>query len=304
MASKEIKPEKESSGGSGKEETSKAFYIGWMGSAPGTIAGFIKKYLLFIFPIAILLACLLALSQKKFGTGNFEFGQLTDVKGIYFDKPVPCLKVVNGKDIWGQLSYLTIPLVGYGKHGAAGTISEIEKEKNTTLNQKELTLRGTLLYNDGVTIMQIDKNDAPVRDIAYTPAPAELLPQIKELGVTKIRGEIIDPKCYFGVMKPGEGKPHRDCAIRCILGGISPMLAVKNEKGEANYYLLLGPNGEPINEAVRDYVAEPVEMEARLVQYDDLIVAYLVKKEEIKRYSWLRSRFGNAIQDCAQNCMK
>jgi hypothetical protein len=304
MASKEIKPEKESSGGSGKEETSKAFYIGWVGSAPKTIAGFIKKYLLVIFPTAILLACLLALSQKKFGTGNFEFGQLTDVKGIYFDKPVPCLKVVNGKDIWGQLSYLTIPLVGYGKHGAAGTISEIEKEKNTTLNQKELTLRGTLLYNDGVTIMQIDKNDAPVRDIANTPAPAELLPQTKELGITKIRGEIIDPKCYFGVMKPGEGKPHRDCAIRCILGGISPMLAVKNEKGEANYYLLLGPNGEPINEAVRDYVAEPVEMEARLVQYDDWIVAYLVKKEEIKRYSWLRSRFGNSIQDCAANCMK
>jgi hypothetical protein len=304
MAAQEFKNKEDRNRESGGQEESKGFYIGWMGSAPKSLAKFIKKYLLFIFPLAILLACLLALSQKKFGTGNFEFGQLTDVKGIYFNKPVPCLKVMNGKDIWGNPSYLTIPLVGYGKHGAAGTISDIEKEKNTELNQKELTLRGTLLYNDGVTIMQIDKNDGPVRDISNTLIPADLLPQIKELGVAEIKGEIIDPKCYFGVMKPGDGKPHRDCAIRCILGGISPMLAVKNEKGEANYYLLLGPNGEPVNDAVQDYVAEPVEMNARLVQYDDWIVAYLDKKENIKRYSYLRSRFGNSIQVCAVNCMK
>ena len=148
-------------------------------AAEKSLVRFIRKYLIIIFPIAILLACLLALSQKKFGTGNFEFGQLTDVKGIYFNKPVPCLKVVNGKDIWGNRSYLTIPLVGYGKHGAAGTISDMEKEKNTKLNQRELTLRGTLLYNDGVTIMQIDKNDSPVRDISNTPIPADLLPKSK-----------------------------------------------------------------------------------------------------------------------------
>jgi len=24
-----------------------------------------------------------------------------------------------------------------------------------------------------------------------------------------LQGEIIDPKCYFGVMKPGKGKIHR-----------------------------------------------------------------------------------------------
>ena len=81
--------------------------------------------------------------------------------------------------------------------------------------------------------------------------PAELLPKVKDLGITKIKGEIIDPKCYFGVMKPGEGKPHRDCAIRCILGGISPMLAVKNEKGEANYYLLASSDGGSINKPCR-----------------------------------------------------
>jgi hypothetical protein len=105
-------------------------------------------------------------------------------------------------------------------------------------------------------------------------------------------------------MKPGEGKPHRDCAIRCILGGISPMLAVKNEKGEANYYLLVSDDGGSINEAVQDYVAEPVEMKARLVQYDDWVVAYMKTKDQIKRYSYLRERFGNTLQSCAKNCIR
>jgi hypothetical protein len=168
-------------------KNSKDYYIGWMGSAPKPLASFIKKYLLFVFPLAILLASLLALSQKKFGTGNFEFGQLTDVKGIYFDKPVPCLKVVNGKDIWGNLSHITIPLVGYGKHGAAGTISDIGKEKNIKLNQRELTLRGTLVYNDGVTIMQIDKNDSPVWDISNTRFRLICFHKSKNSGSHKLR---------------------------------------------------------------------------------------------------------------------
>jgi hypothetical protein len=288
----------------GNTEGSSPFYIGWMAAAPKALVQFIKKYLLFIFILAIVSGTLLAISQKKFGTGNFEFGTLTDVKGIYFDKPVPCLKVLNGKDIWGNPSYITIPLVGYGKHGAEGAIRDLEKEKNTTLNQKELTMRGTLLYNDGVTILQVDKNDNQDLIFSNKIIPAELLPKVKDLGMTKLLGEIIDPKCYFGVMKPGEGKPHRDCAIRCILGGITPMLAIKNEKGEANYYLLASSDGESINTAVQDYVAEPVELEVHLVQYDDWLVAYMNTKEPIKRYSYLWEQFGKEVQSCAAHMMK
>ena len=67
-----------------------------------------------------------------------------------------------------------------------------------------------------------------------------------------------------------------------------PMLAVKNEKGEANYYLLASSDDGSINLAVKDYVAEPVELEAHLVQYDDWVVAYVKTKDPIKRYSYLR----------------
>jgi hypothetical protein len=140
------------------EETTGAsseFYIGWMPKAPDSFARWIKKYLFGLSLIVIVIGVLLALSQKKFDTGTFEFGRLTEVKGIYFDKPVPNIKVVNGTDIWHNYNYITIPLIGYGKHGADGIISEIEKEKNTTLSRKEVTLKGTLLYNDGKLLMQM-----------------------------------------------------------------------------------------------------------------------------------------------------
>ena len=166
---------------------------------------------------------------------------------------------------------------------------ETENERKTSLNGKELTLKGTLLYGDGKTILQIDKNDKPVVNIGSGSTFSVIE---RDLGTQTIRGEIVDPKCYFGVMKPGEGKVHRDCAIRCILGGIPPVLHVQNEKGESNYYLIVGPNGEKINDAVQDVVAEPVSIEAKVVQQDDWIILY-TGKEKIKRISYAQLKDPN-----------
>ncbi len=279
------------------------FYIGWMPKAPVSFAKHVKKVLLFLFPLAIIIGLVLASFQKKFSASNFEFGTLTEVKGIYINNPLPMVKVIAGKDIWGNASYITIPLVGYGKHGAATAIMELEKEKNTSFTNKELTLKGTLLYSDGKTLLQINKDENPVVNIGAV-ADTALLPAKKDLGIQTIKGEIIDPKCYFGVMKPGEGKVHRDCAIRCILGGIPPVLKVMNEKGEKNYYFIVGPNGEPVNEAVQDYVAEPVEIKARVVQQDDWIILYLTDKK-INRISGISLyKSVNEIASCSANCLK
>jgi len=268
----------------GKESEERAFYIGWMPKAPATFAKHVKRVLLILFPVALIVAYLLATSQKKFSTANFEFGKLTEVKGVYYNNPIPMLKVVDKNNL-----SITIPLVGYGKHGAETAIMELEKEKGISLNGKEVTLKGTLIHGDGKTLLQVDKNDNPIVNIG---AESTIQLQQKDLGTQTIRGEIIDPKCYFGVMKPGEGKVHRDCAIRCILGGIPPVLHVQNEKGESNYYLIVGPNGEKINETVQDLVAEPVSIEARVVQQDDWIILY-TGKESIKRISYLQLKDPN-----------
>jgi hypothetical protein len=249
------------------------FYIGWMPSAPAAIARHTRTTVLVILVIVMAAGISLGFFQKKFTSGNFEFGQLATVKGIYLKQPVPLLRIINGRDIFGNPSYVTVPLLGFGKMGAEGIIASMEKEKHVSLDQKEITLKGTLLYNDGKLLLQVDSNDHPLTAIGNT-ATADLLPQQQSLGKILVKGEIVDPKCYFGVMKPGQGKPHKDCAIRCILGGIPPMLRVVNTEGAANYYLVVGPNGEKINQLVKDFVGEPVALDATAVQYGDWIILY------------------------------
>jgi hypothetical protein len=280
------------------------YYIGWMSNMPKGIAKFVRNYLLLMLLVIILLAALLALSQKRFATGNFEFGQLTEIKGIYLSSPVPRIKVINGKDIWGSPSYLTIPIIGYGKHGADGAMADIESEKNISLDAKEITLKGTLLYNDGKTLMQIDENDTPFRAVSQLVVANDLLADKTDLGTQTVKGEIVDPKCFFGVMKPGEGKPHKDCAIRCILGGMPPLLVIRNEKDEANYYLIVGPHGEKINEAIKDFVAEPVSVNGRLVRYDDWIFMYVQDPRKINPISYLQMKHNGRIEHCLVSSLK
>lgn len=266
------------------------FYIGWQPNAPKSFSKVIRKYLFGLSILVLSLGAILALSQKKFGTGVFEYGKLTEVKGIYYSSPVPVLKV-NGK---------TFILVGYGKHGADGIIAGIEKEKSVSLDGHEVTFKGTLLYNEGRTILQIDKNDSPLVQLGAMSNEAS---ELKDLGVRKLKGEIVDPKCYFGVMKPGEGKPHRDCAIRCILGGIPPVLHVRNKEGENNYYVIVGPHGEKMNKAVQDFVAEPTEIEGRLMQCNDWTIFYVNDPKKIERISYLDMMRDSIItRNCSSDC--
>jgi hypothetical protein len=273
------------------------FYIGWMPAAPESYAKHVRKVVIAILLLVAIIGAVLALQQKKFSTSGFEFGQLTEVKGIYQQFPVPSIKVMTQQDAFGHTSYITIPLVGYGKFGAEGTIAELEKEQNTTLDKKLVTFKGTLLYSDGKTLLQIDKNDNPLINVSAPNSSKDITSDIKELGTVHLTGEVLDPKCYFGVMKPGHGKPHRDCAIRCIAGGMSPVFYVRNEKGEANYYLILDVNGKKMNDELKDIIADPVSIEARAVQYDDWVILYVNGKDKIKRtggLSWFKTNDGTS----------
>lgn len=287
-----------------KFNDSKEFYIGWMPQAPHSFSKHIKKVIIALAVIVIAVGVIVSLSQKKFGTGNFEFGRITPITGFYFNQPVPCIKAINGKDIFGRVSYITIPLIGNGKFGAGDAIASLENKSRTTFNQKEITLKGTLLYNDGKLLMQIDTADNQQVETVGNAAP-ELLPVKQEFGEQIINGEIVDPKCFFGVMKPGEGKPHKDCATRCILGGIPPVLKVQNENAQANYYFIVGPNGEKMNQAVKEYVAEPVALQARVVQYDDWIVLYVKDNRSILRITgWNLAKPNARSIACVASCIK
>jgi len=280
------------------------FYIGWMAKAPALFASFIRRYLLLLIPLLLLTGAGLALLQKKASSATFEFGRITNLTGVYHAGPVPSLRITQGVDVTGTTLFQTVPLVGFGKSGARGMISELENKKNISLEGKLVTLQGTLLYNDGKTLLQIENSDSLLRAATTPSGPDAFTQQPIDLGPATVKGEIADPKCFFGVMKPGEGKPHRDCAIRCILGGIPPVLVVRNSAGQANYYLLVGPNGERMNTAVQDFVAEPVAISGKRIQYDDWIVLYAEDTTAIHRNSYLAEHFGKNIVSCKDGCTK
>lgn len=142
----------------------------------------------------------------------------------------------------------------------------------------------------GVVIGRQDGDSPACLEVAPTPdairpdrpmgAPGTGAAPERPVGRLTLRGQIIDPKCHFGAMKPGEGKVHRACAVRCISGGIPPVLMV-HERGTRGgpdkrvYYILTGLEGEPVNHAVLHFVAEPVEISgegASLVAPDGSII--------------------------------
>jgi hypothetical protein len=86
----------------------------------------------------------------------------------------------------------------------------------------------------------------------------------RDLGPVTVTGEIVDSKCYLGVMNPGKGKVHRDCASRCLSGGIPPIFVTLNGEDQ---FLLVGPDGNAVGrDALREFVAEPITIQGELLR--------------------------------------
>jgi hypothetical protein len=73
-------------------------------------------------------------------------------------------------------------------------------------------------------------------------------------------------------MNPGQLIPHRACAIRCISGGVPPVLLVRHADGPASYLLLVSDKGKPVNKQVLDLVAEPVEITGEVERRGELLI--------------------------------
>ena len=73
-------------------------------------------------------------------------------------------------------------------------------------------------------------------------------------------------------MNPGQLTPHRACAIRCISGGVPPVLLVRPKGEPAKYFLLVSADGKAVNKQVLDLVAEPVEITGQVERQGDLMI--------------------------------
>ena len=248
----------------------KDFYIGWKDEMSADHWSVIKKFIMFVFVILPFLVITIIYAQKGFNNHVFEFGSSTELTDVYHSKPVPILEVTQG-DLKEELSKHVL-LVGYGKFGAEGIIEDIE-ETNGRLDGKVITIQGTLIYGDGKTLMELtNKSNSLIKIHEDNISSSDKATNSKPVVMT---GEILDPKCYFGVMKPGEGKIHKSCAIRCISGGIPPVFRMKTAEDQNEYFIMLGEKAEKINDLILDKVGEEVRVSGQSGQLNGWGYLYL-----------------------------
>src|SRR5258708_6500446 len=80
---------------------------------------------------------------------------------------------------------------------------------------------------------------------------------------------VVDRTFCLGVMNAGQGKVHRDCAARCLSGGI-PRIFITTDgitTDGREQFLLVGPDGLALKrDALREFIAEPITIRGELLQ--------------------------------------
>ncbi|MEM7101863.1 MAG: hypothetical protein AAF502_01955 [Bacteroidota bacterium] len=252
------------------------FFVGYSNETPPKTKKLVKRVVIGLFILLPLLGGLMAFLHKEYSTGKYEFGKLTEVEGFISTEPVPRLKLIAGKNLKGSKITQSIVLVGYGKFGAKGIVDKyrqkIKSDTGEDFGNVKVKLEGTLAYNDGKAILELTKKEKALLsyEVVKDAEQLSLVPTKKTgIGRVTLKGEIIDPKCYFGAMNPGRGKSHKSCAIMCIRGGIPPMFVVQNENGDNGYYILTNTNRKALKDEVLDFVADPVSITGSVFRQDD-----------------------------------
>ena len=236
------------------------FYVGYLPKAPPGLARFVRRVIVFLGLLGVAIVLALVIGQTPFANSAFEYGKIRGFEGIIDARPYPTLLVARPGEVGSEDKHSRYLLVAPGKHGADNIVAGFDG--------KEVRLKGQLIYRASETMIEVEPGSiAPLNGL---PAPEA---NTVDIGPVTVTGEIVDSKCYLGVMSPGNGKVHRDCAARCISGGIPPIFVTL----DGEQFLLVGPDGNAISpDALREFVAEPMTVtgeasrrgESRMLQVD------------------------------------
>ena len=255
------------------------FYIGWQNQAPVVIARHVRKTVVSLLVLLFVLAGIISFAQRTISVSVFEWGTLKNFKGTLKLDPYPHLLVQRPGLNGSQSAYYLVAPFKFG----------LNPVSLASLDGKAVSLKGTLIYRGNQTMIEADPES-----IGLTPDQPTLshlsrgksMPSLQHSStatlqaassprapsLVTLQGEIVDSKCYLGVMNPGQLTPHRACAVRCISGGIPPILLVRQQKGPALYYLLVSSDGRPVNKQVLDMVAEPIEITGEVIRRGELSI--------------------------------
>lgn len=207
-----------------------------------------QRFLRYVVPGTLWMMCvasfLWARAQHAPGTGVWDDATPVKLSGTLVTAPYPMLFTGTAS---GERE--AVLLVEMGKHGA---------RKHGALSGQRVTVSGWPLHRDGRRMRELELGDDAISPDGSQVAET-LSPPVSFSPIT-LRGEIVDSKCYYGAMKPGEGKTHKECATLCIRGGIPPMLVTRTADGTLLYVLLTNPAGGPLDPAAHHLIGDFVEV--------------------------------------------
>lgn len=268
-------------------DRSDEFFVGYLDQTPLGVARFTRRAAVGFLLLAAALGAGLALLLEQFDEGVFEYGLVRAWEGKMLVDPHPRLLTVDGP----AAGYL---LVAEGKHGL-DLNSESDSPWSPSFSSRT-ALSGTLIENPEAAMLEVHSIELPEAGTAAEPsagtvsrhdgggdsapdgsgdgsaaaaAPDGAETDRRHVRANTVVGEIVDTKCYLGAMKPGRGKPHRDCAALCIRGGIPAALLVRTTTGERELLHLVDLAGRPLGRELLDRVGQPVEVTGQLRRMDD-----------------------------------
>jgi hypothetical protein len=213
-----------------------AFYVGYLPQAPVATARFMRRVVIVIGVGAMFSGIVLAVLLPYFGAGVFEFGRTTSFSGtLRCEKGSAHLETAEADFL----------LVGYGKNGIAPEICGA--------GDRGVAVRGTKIQRDGRKLIEVI--DVKDRDVGPVERRASA-----SLGRFTLTGEIVDSKCYFGVMNPGEGRMHRACAELCLRGGIPAVLVARDRSGGVAHLIVSDGDRTDVNSRLLRWVGQPIEV--------------------------------------------
>jgi len=228
------------------------FYVGYRPTTSSVIARALRPALIALFVLAAAIPLVLVGAQQRFSDAVFEFGTVREFEGVVSTDPYPVLHVESGDG--GDVEAGPHQLVVFGKRGGQQAVAGRDGDRVAT--------SGQLIFRSTGRMIELSED----LELSADEGAKEGSGASRSLGRHRLRGEIVDSKCYLGVMKPGRGKPHRACAARCISGGVAPAFVVSDETGATRQLLLAGSDGRALNSEVLAWVAEPLEIEGEVFE--------------------------------------
>lgn len=222
------------------------FFIGYAPPMPPRLARFVCRVVLGIGCFIVVLAVTLAAGHVRLEGGTFEFGHPMTFSGTIVEHPYPGLRL-DGVDLNVEPWAL---LVAPGKHGADALVSGLEG--------RHVTFTGTRIQRGGHMMIEVEPASLSSQVSFAASVDAAALLEQSDKGAVELTGEIVDSKCFLGVMVPGSGKTHKECAALCLRGGIPPALYVQDRAGHSSLLLLVGPAGESIGARALQVAGEAI----------------------------------------------